>query len=601
MDIWFISIHISTLMIVLLLVDILKKYKKNNVHLIFLLMILCLFVWSIGRILEKYFLIYTGRMIEGFSYIYFTSIIFLPVCVLFAGLIIEGKKISYKHMLLIVPQVVSMVFLLTNHFHRLFIVVNTEYNSTSIYGFYFYIHSLISYIYIILGIYFMVRFSIKNSSLFSIKTMIILIGMLPVLLVNIIGTLNIFDMHFNSTPVAFVILTTCFYIANVKFEFFNLVPLAMGNIVNEISDCFVVVDTENVIIDFNEPLKKVFGNVIDIKRNIIISDIKPKYKGFYTHIQMIAELIKRSHDEKKTFFVDKHIEVENVFNRYFSIEVTPVIKKETVKGTIVLFKDITELKNTQSQLVAKEKLASLGQLTGGIAHSLKTPIASIGDSVELLDRYINEYDESIDEAAVTNEDHHEIAKDMKGCVKEIQFIINYMSEIISTVKNYSTDAQIGGSDRFSIKELKDTLLVLLNHELKRHNCKLNISLNIEDRILINGDIRNMLQVINVLISNAIESYSNKANGVVEFMVNLDSQDNIIISVKDFGKGIPLDIQNKLFNKMCTTKGIKGTGIGLYISKNIIEGEFNGKLTFESEEGIGSTFYIIIPGKNIERI
>jgi signal transduction histidine kinase len=229
---------------------------------------------------------------------------------------------------------------------------------------------------------------------------------------------------------------------------------------------------------------------------------------------------------------------------------------------------------------------------------MKTPISSMGDSLELLNEYVKEYDQSIYEQSVTNEDHHEIANDMKKCLIEMQLIVKYMNEVIKTVKNYSTDANIGFGDKFTIKELKDTIFVLLNHELKRHECKLNINLDVEDDIVINGDMRNMIQVINVLISNAIESYSYISNGVVEFSVSRDIQNNIVIAVKDFGRGIHPDIQSKLFNKMCTTKGNKGTGIGLYISKNIIEAQFNGKLTFESEEGKGSTFYITIPAKYI---
>lgn len=598
MNIWFVLLHISTMLTIFLLINILRIYKKNQVHISFVLFILCLFVWSIGRLLEKYFEIYTGEIIVGFSYTYFTAIIFLPLCVLFTGLVLAGKKLSHKHFLLGIPQIVSMIVLLTNYYHKLFIVVNTEYNSSSVYGLYFYFHSFISYIYIIAGMYFIVYFSVRNSGFFSRKTFIILLGMIPALLVNIIGTLNFVDMHFNLTPISFSFTVMCFYIAIVKFEFFNLVPLAMQNIVNEISDCFIVVDAGNKIIDYNEPLQKVFGSVVSIKRNIKLNEIKVNYDEVNSYVQLLMRFVKRSHDEKSTFHVHKHFEVGDIFNKYFSIEVTPIIKKDAIKGTIILFRDITELKNAQNQLIAKEKLVSLGQLTGGLAHSMKTPISSMGDSLELLNEYVKEYDQSIDEQSVTNEDHHEIANDMKKCLIEMQLIIKYMNEVIKTVKNYSTDANIGFGDKFTIKELKDTIFVLLNHELKRHECKLNINLDVEDDIVINGDMRNMIQVINVLISNAIESYSYISNGVVEFSVSRDTQNNIVIAVKDFGRGIHPDIQSKLFNKMCTTKGNKGTGIGLYISKNIIEAQFNGKLTFESEEGKGSTFYITIPGKYI---
>lgn len=595
MDVWFLFLHISTLLIIFLLLHILKVHRKEPLHIIFSLKILCILIWSAGRLLEKYFSIFTGTTITAFVYISFIGIIFLPLCLLFTGILLVGKKISYRYLLLGIPQIISIFLLFTNEYHTLFIAKYSEYNANAMYGSYFYIHSLISYVYIGIGLYFLIYFTVRNSGFFSRQTLIILLGITVSLAVNICSTLKLIELPYTSTPVSFSFAILCFYISIVKFDFFNLVPLAIQNIVNEISDCFIVVSPENKIIDYNEPLNRVFGAIVNFKRNICLNDIKTNHKSALPYIQMLAGFIDRSHAEKKTFLVEEHIEAEDIFDKYFSIEVTPIIKKEVNKGTIILFKDVTELKKAQNQLVAKEKLASLGQLTGGIAHSLKTPIASMGDIIEILDRYINEYSESVDNQWVTKEDHHEIAGDMKSCLSEMRLVIKYMSEVINTVKNYSTDTAVAFSSHFTVKDLKDTIYVLLNHELKRHNCKLSFNSRVSEDIVISGDIRNMIQVINVLISNAIESYNNSENGIVELSVNHDVQNNIIISVKDNGSGIPNDIQNKIFNKMCTTKGNKGTGIGLYISKNIIEGQFKGKLTFESKEGKGSAFYIAIPG------
>jgi signal transduction histidine kinase len=112
--------------------------------------------------------------------------------------------------------------------------------------------------------------------------------------------------------------------------------------------------------------------------------------------------------------------------------------------------------------------------------------------------------------------------------------------------------------------------------------------------LIYGDIRSLVQIINVLISNSIQSYVN-GNGIVDVSIIKDIH-NIQIAVKDNGQGIPENIQQKLLNKMVTTKGSKGTGIGLYISNSIIKAKFGGSISFESKDGYGSTFNIILPLK-----
>lgn len=598
MDLWFVLLHISTLFIIFLLVHILRIHNKEPLHIVFSLVMLCILIWSAGRLLEKYFDVFTATTITAFVYVSFIGIIFLPLCLLLLGMIIVGKKINWKYWILGIPQAVSVLLLLTNEYHKLFILKYSEFNANAVYGSYFYAHSIISYIYIGIGLYSLIYFSVRNSGFFSRQTLIVLLGISVSLAVNICSTLKLIELPYTSTPVSFSFAVACFYISIVKFDFFNLIPLAMQNIVNEISDCFIVVNPECKIIDYNEPFEKVFGSIMNIKRNIFLSNIKTNYESALTYAQMLGGFVERSNTHKNTFFTEEHIKVEDFFDKFFSIEVTPIIKEDVNKGTIMLFKDVTELKNTQNQLIAKEKLASLGQLTGGIAHSLKTPISSMGDSIEILDNYINEYKESIDNELVTKKDHHEIAQDMKNSLSEMKIVVKYMSDVINTVKNYSTDA-VTSSGHFTIKDLKDTIYVLLNHELKRHNCKLNFNSNVSDTIVINGDLRNMIQVINVLISNAIEAYHNSANGIVDLLVSHDGQ-NIIISVKDYGSGIPPEIQKKLFNKMCTTKGNKGTGIGLYVSKNIIEGQFNGKLTFQSKENEGSTFYITIPTKKIQK-
>ena len=93
-------------------------------------------------------------------------------------------------------------------------------------------------------------------------------------------------------------------------------------------------------------------------------------------------------------------------------------------GTLILLKDITQhiedmhtIQDNQDRLVEKERLASLGQLIGGISHNLKTPIMSISGAAEGISDLIKEYDASIGDPEVTNEDHHEIANDMKNGLK----------------------------------------------------------------------------------------------------------------------------------------------------------------------------------------
>ena len=133
----------------------------------------------------------------------------------------------------------------------------------------------------------------------------------------------------------------------------------------------------------------------------------------------------------------------------------------------------------------------------------------------------------------------------------------------------------------------------MKHELKNALIYLNISMKADEHTTINGDINSLVQVINNMISNAIQAYDGKTNKNIDLVLE-EKNNTIYIHVKDYASGMPKSVQNKLFKEMITTKGKNGTGLGLYMSYSTIKAHFNGDITFESEEGKGTTFTIILP-------
>ena len=96
-----------------------------------------------------------------------------------------------------------------------------------------------------------------------------------------------------------------------------------------------------------------------------------------------------------------------------------------------------------------------------------------------------------------------------------------------------------------------------------------------------------------MISNSIQSYNGEPNRNIDLILEKDNN-NIVISVKDYGCGLSEEVKNKLFKEMITTKGKNGTGLGLFMSYSTIRAHFNGDITFQSEVGKGTIFNIIIP-------
>ena len=265
-----------------------------------------------------------------------------------------------------------------------------------------------------------------------------------------------------------------------------------------------------------------------------------------------------------------------------------------------MFKDISQhvhdlktISDNQETLMEKERLASLGQLIGGIAHNLKTPIMSISGAAEGLTDLVKEYDTSIGDSEVTKEDHHEIANDMSTWIAKIKTHTEYMSDVITAVKGQAVTLSNDNDISFSVEELLKRVNILMKHELKNAIVYLNVKMLTDENAIIHGDVNSLVQVINNMISNSIQAYSGKPEQNIDLIVERENN-NLTISIKDSGAGMPKHVKDKLFKEMITTKGKNGTGLGLYMSYSTIRAHFNGNITVTSEEGIGTTFRIVLP-------
>lgn len=252
-------------------------------------------------------------------------------------------------------------------------------------------------------------------------------------------------------------------------------------------------------------------------------------------------------------------------------------------------KQVLILKRNQEIMLEQERLSSLGQLIGGIAHNLKTPIMSISGALEGLSDLVKEYDESIEDENVNINDHHEIAQDMKEWIGKIRPYLSYMTEVIDAVKGQAVSMNTASDGEFIAKELLLRTQILMKDELKRRNCNLNLEINIKEDVEIKGQLNALVQVLDNLIINAMDAYG-ESGGDIELKIYEDTE-KVYIEVKDFAGGIAENIKDKIFNEMVTSKGKNGTGLGLYMCYSTIKGKFKGDMKFESKNGVGTTFFI----------
>ena len=592
---------IVTMIINIGLTIYLSKGKKNNqLKSIFIISLSILIFWTLGLIMQITLSKPLNIKPVYFDYFIYIAICTIPIAVFFMGLIYANTKIELRkrYLLLFVVPIISLIILWTNDFHHLFYEQYSTNISDTVYGPYMVIHNIYSYILLVFGIIYMLKFSIKNSGFFSRQSMLIVLGVSVPVVVNILGTFKIIPMSIYVTPITFTITIICCAIAIFKFQFLNVTPIALQKIVDRISDGYVVLDENNAITDFNKTFLDIFKlSPEDIRSKNFIKFLQQKDISSQA-LSKISQSIKRANATEKTVsFEQQFVKIR----KYFRIEITPINSDNNSLGTLFLLKDITQhkedmetIKNNQDILMERERLAGLGQLIGGIAHNLKTPIMSIAGATQGLENLIKEYDESIDDPLVNSQDHHDIARDMEEWIPKIRAHLEYMSDIITTVKGQAV-ASLSTDDieEFTVAELIKRVNILMKHELKNAYIYLNVLMKIDENQIIHGNVNVLVQVINNMISNAIQAYDGKHDQNIQLEISKDSG-NVIFSVTDFAGGLPKEVQDRLFKEMVTTKGKNGTGLGLYMSYSNIKAHFGGDITYQTEDGKGTTFNILIP-------
>ncbi len=603
MNLPIVLLSISTILTFGLLILILRVKNKKSLYYFSFFAVFDIFLSCAISLIQQY-----NQQISADTGVIITNTLvtvtsFLPVLLFFVGYVYSksGAKPKPLFYALFILPLISVVLIWTNDYHHLYFVFFSQINSERIPGVFARIFSPLAIGLDILGLFLLLKSSMKNSGFFSKQSLLIVIGALFPLIVDLAYLSGIYTFPMYFEPISFSFAVLCFVFAIFRFDLLNIVPIALQTIVDHISDSYMVMNENNDLIDYNKPFFENFHHIIKITRKenlkVILNQMESisfvKYDGF---MESLDEAIKT---KKTVSFENQYI--SGGFEKTFTVEITPIYTQNAFKGTIILLKDITEqrksfemIRQTQVMLIESEHMASLGQLVGGIAHNLKTPIMSISGGLVGLSDLIDEYDESVEDDSITADDHREIAADMRIWIGKMKDYTAYMSDIISTVKGQAVQLTASTTDSFTMKELIKRVDILMNHELKRYGCKLSVQCGIPMSVNVKGEINSFVQVINNLIINSIEAYEGK-EGVIEFIISKSEADQMIhFEVKDYGCGMTDETKNKLFKEMITTKAKNGTGLGLYMSYSTITGRFGGKMWFESVYGMGTSFYIMIP-------
>tara|TARA_R110002020_G_scaffold118729_1_gene271229 strand:- start:1856 stop:3622 length:1767 start_codon:yes stop_codon:yes gene_type:complete len=492
----------------------------------------------------------------------------------------KSKYSSFLILMLFIIPVLTYILLLTNEHHHLY------YKSISldndgpfptakiVIGPWYYINLAYTYFTFLVGNVIIWKRLRYSNQLFKTQTWLMLLGGLFPLLFNFLYQTHIFRPFdiIDLTPFSFLLTYLILGFAILKYQLFNIKPIARNKVMEAITRGVLVLDSKSKIVDLNPAF---------ISFNIVSKKIKIASKAekvFHNHPEILQLITNSGADViESTFMIGDSRKV-------FQVETIPLLdKKLRSNGLVLLFEDITNQKLINQTL--KDQALELQQINNLkdkyfsiISHDLKGPIFGIKELIHLTNTGL-----------VPFEEFQEMLPEVSKNMEQVAILLENLLAWSST--------QLRGGEVIQLKEV-DTHKILIQQKsiLERiaSEKKIEILINAQAKSNALADKTMIELVIRNLISNAIKF---SVQGSKIMLSSEDEKEFVKICIEDFGKGISNDNLSKIYEGISfTTTGQSnesGTGLGLVLVKEYVQ-KNNGHLEVHSEEGKGTKFCIRLP-------
>lgn len=269
-----------------------------------------------------------------------------------------------------------------------------------------------------------------------------------------------------------------------------------------------------------------------------------------------------------------------------------------------------QVESLQNQLKQQEKMATLGLLTAGIVHEIRNPLNFVINFSKLSDGLIKDLEEDLDanEDKIADDDMEDIRDIMANLNENLQKIKEHGERAISIIQNILLYSRGKEDERIptDVCKLVKEYVWLSYHAMRANLKNFNISIeeDYEEGIPLQSVIPQDLSraVLNVMNNACYAVWEKSQQDLPDYKPTVSIQvarrgKELVIAITDNGTGMSEEVKQRLFDTFFTTKPTgQGTGLGMYITRNIIEEKHHGRIEFDSEEGKFTTFSLIIPVK-----
>ena len=295
----------------------------------------------------------------------------------------------------------------------------------------------------------------------------------------------------------------------------------------------------------------------------------------------------------KGAFTSERLELLKILSSQMAISLENALFYSTLEQKVV--ERTKELKQSQDELVEKEKMAALGRLVTGIAHEVNTPVGVSVTAASTIESKINEFMKSYNSEDINRAEFEDFVNIMNEGVQIISRNLQRAAEQIKSFKQVAVDQTNEIKRQIKVKEYIGDIMLSLDPKLKDKRVVINIDCS--DDIVLDSYPGAFSQVItNLVMNSVVHGFDKRDECNINIRCVIDGKD-LILCYKDDGRGIDADVLPKIYDPFFTTNRQEGgSGLGLHIIYNLVTQKLNGTINCESEQGKGVLFSMKIPQK-----
>jgi PAS domain S-box-containing protein len=353
-------------------------------------------------------------------------------------------------------------------------------------------------------------------------------------------------------------------------------------VLDQMADALLVINTGCAIIKANKAAGYYFKTSPEELIGLKLDEIRPfLYLPDNTPITSNNCMVERSIKNREVITNQEVIYRNDTDEMHLIISIAPILKENNeIYGAVITMRDITTVKQLQDIDTHRERLRSLGQLAGGVAHDINNLLSSIMGATDII------------KAEIPGGDNSRLTE----AIQMIQQVGSDGAQMVRRIQTFTRTTEPGIEEPVSLSMVVNEALKLTEPRWKTEaimkGTRITIDADITVDYYVMGNPAELREVLINLLLNAVDALT-PAGGHILIKLKAESSNQVRIIISDNGTGIPDHLKERVFEPFFTTKGQAGTGLGLAIVKNIVE-RLNGTIWVESEVGRGTDFNIQLP-------